>query len=356
MTFFSFILPGRAHKPLTTTALCAIALFFGGCCCDTETNTDAGTDAASDTSTTDGAAADSGADAGMDAICARTSMEMQGAHAVAVCEEAFDAPPYVRLPADETEGTDRFIYGGIADHDGNIAFVGRGVTVPISDVTSEWLTGEMGPPVRYGYHLYRARVQDDAVQELTPVARIDDRVFQRMLAGQTLEGAASRRSVVEGEVRFDFETVDVPIRVQLAAAPIDEVADAETTGFARYTLMGTIENATASVMGSDGECIGALADLGEESPIFGGEGDQVQLHRHPNMHGGFDDVFTWDWPAGVFAGNNMGGGLFISTAALIQSAAPVFAQGDSSPHGVPWGGPSTRLQIVDGGGTPCAAR
>ena len=121
----------------------------------------------------------------------------------------------------------------------------------------------------------------------------------------------------------------------------------------RYALFGTIENATRGVRGSTGECIPSLAAANAANPITRGADARIFILRHPNMHGALDDVFTFDWPRGVSVGNNMGGGLFVSTAQLLEAVPPVLNELESGPHGVPWGGPNTELRAVSGGGEPC---
>jgi len=95
--------------------------------------------------------------------------------------------------------------------------------------------------------------------------------------------------------------------------------------------------------------------LGDANPLFSatGDDDRVTIFRHPDMHGVFDDVFTLDWPDGVTAGNNMGPGLFISTAALMAAEIPSPTDAHNSPHGTPWGGPSADLTVVTSGGEAC---
>jgi hypothetical protein len=285
-------------------------------------------------------------DSGVLELCASQSSEVINGTTVAVCTEAFSTAPLVRPPED-SEGK---VYGGIArDTSLALAFIGRGVSFPLSPggVVDAELSSN-----RYGYFLYVADVRGGAVGKLTPVARIDDRVFARLLAGKVLEGTASARASDGGTATYDYLSTTVPMRIRLDAAPGAMESDHDTQ-FPRFALGGHIENFDGGVRASDGGCFAALTTFGTANPMFSATSDAVEVKRHPNMHGGADDVFTLAWPDGVSAGSNMGPGLFISVGALIQSSAPVVDDARSSPHGVPWGAPSAELRVVSGGGASC---
>ena len=311
----------------------------------------------------DGAMVDSGdptdadvsRDSGMEgAICARTSSEaLATGETVTVCEQAHPTPPLVRLPADTPAGAaERTVYGGVAQGGpGEVVFRTREGDLPLTD--APWLDAEGSPTPRYGYLLYRATVRSGSVEAVEAVVRIDDAVFQRLLTGLTLEGVTSRRELVGGEEQFTWEALDAPIRVQLDAEVDPAPTEAVVTGQPRYRLRGVIENATTAVQGADGSCLPALSDLGDENPLATATDAEVVILRHPNMHGGFDDVFTFDWPAGTSTSNNMGTGLFIPAADLLLDALPNVTRADSTPHGTPWGGPNAELQVVRGGGGDC---
>ncbi|MGE0785964.1 MAG: hypothetical protein AB7S26_09770 [Sandaracinaceae bacterium] len=308
-----------------------------------------------------GAVSDGGADSD---ACPVVHRETDAAgRDITVCDEAYGSAPFVRLPADSASE----VYGGIVrrlDAGLELVFMTRDTSNPIASPPPAWVGQEALPgDIRYGYYLYRARVDGGAVQELTPVVRVDDRVLGSVLAavvlgGRAIEGLASARTVdaSSGEVRFAYDDHTVPMRIRFDAAP-DEASFDDATGYPRHALYGTIENAHTAVTGSDGACLPALDTLAEANPFSSatGDGDRVMLLRHPDMHGAFDDVFTIDWPEGtVPGGNNMGAGLFLSTAELLLAAPPTRDDASSFPHGVPWAGPSATLSVVDGGGDPCA--
>lgn len=298
----------------------------------------------------DGGTADGGQEVDAGQVCAKQS----AAGAVTVCEEAFAQAPLVRLPAD----VDGQVYGGVGrSPSGELSFIGRGVSFVLPP-TTPWLEQEsMGGDVAYGYFLYRAEVRSGAVQSVTRVVRVDDRVFQRLLAGRIYEGVISpRESTDAGDVRFAFDMQTIAMRLRLDDTVQPDEQD-RSAGYPRYALHGRIENATQGVRASDGGCLPSLASFGTQNPLFdatpGAGADRVSVMRHVNMHGGKDDVFTLDWPAGVSAGNNMGGGLFIGTWELIQPTAPALLAAENAPHGTPWGGPSSTLSAVVGGGAIC---
>ena len=291
-------------------------------------------------------------DGGIIDACPKQSRETVGNNPVAYCEEAHSAAPFVRPPADSESGGVKKIYGGITrNQNQEQVFQGRSDSFPIA--SASWLSAELSSN-RAGYFLYLADVRAGAVEKVTPVARIDDRVFARLIAGKILEGTASARSTDGGMYKYEYTTTTVPMRIRFDDAPATTESDRETQ-FPRYALGGRIENSDGGSRGTDGGCFPALTSLGGASPVFDATAapDRVTLRRHPNMHGGGDDVFTLEWPTGVSGGANMGGGLFIPVSALIQSAAPVLTEATSSPHGVPWGAPSTDMNVVSGGGAAC---
>jgi hypothetical protein len=289
------------------------------------------------------------------AFCAVEELaETPQGDAIVLCKEAFSAPPLVCPPPDSNAGGVQIVYGGIGAPMGDPVLVSRDGQFPLSQDMAEHEAGVTDTKVRYGYFVYRAEVENNAVRKLTPVARIDDRVFMRRLAGLVLEGRMSARGVSNDEVQFDIDNLEVPVRIELGMSPAESKLD-DMSGYPRFALYGKVANAHAAILASDGTCLRSTDTLGERDPFLDatGEGDEVMILRHPNMHGGFDDVFTLDWPQGVTGANNMGSGLFIPVSALIQSEAPTLTEANTQPHGVPWGGPSADLSVVTGGGEAC---
>ncbi|MDX2093771.1 MAG: hypothetical protein SFX73_38390 [Kofleriaceae bacterium] len=280
-----------------------------------------------------------GADGGTGAACAEQQAETDDGVALTGCTRLFDAPPYIRLPADSASHA----YVGIQDG----KLVSR--TTTYADAATVLLQAESE---RYGHLIYRATLTGGIPTKLEPAVRIDDRAMQQLLAGRVLEGTVSPRNPGDEERPFAFDQIDKPIRVELDAAPSTTAHD-EAVGYPRFSVGGRIANATHAVQGADGTCLPALSGLGDANPLLNAADDRVFVLRHPNMHGAFDDVFTFDWPAGVVAGNNMGPGLFVSTIALAGMTAFAPTAADSTPHGTPWGGPSTTLSVVTGGGATC---
>ena len=264
---------------------------------------------------------------------------------VIVCDGLFTSAPWIRLPPD----TQSVVYGGVEQ---GPSFVGRdGVNIAIAGAA--WLDRESTfGSMRYAYFLYRAQVAGGVVQEVTPVVRIDDRVFQRLLAGKVLEGGVSAR-IPDGGI-FAYDVRDLGLRIKLDAAPAPFEFD-QGVGYPRYALFGRIENAHLRVRASDGGCLPALDSYGARDPLLSATdvGARVTLLRHPGMHAPLDDVFTLDWPEGTSGANNMGGGLFIPAAELLKPTLPSPTEASNSPHGTPWGGPSADLTVVVGGGQSC---
>jgi hypothetical protein len=281
----------------------------------------------------------------VEGLCSTESKETLSGDSIAVCEAAFSEAPLVRPPADSASK----VYGGLARG----SFTSRDKVFMLTG-NETWLAAEISSN-RYAYFVYLADVSGGSVTGVKPVARIDDRVFGRLLVDKVIEGGASARISDGGtEIRYDYLNPDIPTRIRFDAQLSATVTDSDTQ-FPRYSLGGRIENATSGTRASDGGCFPALTTYGGRSPVFmaTSDADRVTLLRHPNMHGGGDDVFTLGWAPGISAGNNMGGGLFIPVSALLQSTFPAPSEAGSSPHGVPWYAPSTRMSVVTGGGATC---
>ncbi|MFO0599111.1 MAG: hypothetical protein U0228_27625 [Myxococcaceae bacterium] len=291
----------------------------------------------------DGGTTDGGSVSG---ACASEHSEVVAGQTVAVCEAIFASAPFVKLPADSAD----VVYGGFGhDSAGQAIFKTRTTSITLPQTLPAWFDAESTfGQMRYAYFIYRAQLSGGAITSVTPVVRIDDRVFQRMLGGLVLEGQVS---ALDGG---DFIlTPELPLRVKLDPAPETTATDT-STGWDRYAIGGTIENAAGGVRASDGGCLAALSSFGAKNPLSGADGGvRVKLLRHPGMHVPFDDVFTFDWPEGVTSANNMGPGLYVPVSALLGTTPPVFTEASSHPHGVPWGGPTAELQVVTGGGQSC---
>lgn len=277
---------------------------------------------------------------------------LDGVGPITVCDSAFTERPFVHLPVDYADASGEHVFGGIVHAGPDLVFRARGRDISLAS-NPTWLADEAGVPgnVRYGYVLYDAVVSAGSVVSVRPIVQIDDRVFQRYLRSLTFEGRVSVRTPGTTPT-FSAPTQRVRVRFadDIDAAPFDE-----EVMFERYAIRVTIENATERVTSSDGSCLDALTDLGETNPLATATDNVAFALRHPNMHGAFDDVFTWDWPAGTVEGglNNMGGGLYIAPAHLAIEPTAELEEANSSPHGNPIYGPSIELARVSGGGDPC---
>jgi hypothetical protein len=128
-----------------------------------------------------------------------------------------------------------------------------------------------------------------------------------------------------------------PIRVELGTVEADGV------------VWGEIVNLASPVTASDGSCLPALADLGAENPLTSSGDPGIWMHRHVNMHGGYDNVMLLGWPSD---NSNMATGLYAHPGLLIGAGSRELLF-ESAPHGTPTAGPWVTLQEVVGGGEPC---
>jgi hypothetical protein len=263
--------------------------------------------------------------------------------ATTACTSLFAEAPYIHLPADTADT----VYVGFVDG----MLMSRTASYPMTDLSLR--DPEAATGLHYAYYVYRAKVSNGKISGLTRVIRVDDRAIASLLAGRTFEGKVSLRNPGDLDRPFAFDNIIAPIRVELAAeaepAEYDRVG-----GYPRFGVRGHIVNASTAVSSDDASCLPALSSLGDANPLFGAGSDEILVLRHPGMHTAFQDVFTFEWPAGVTLTNNMGAGLFLPTIVLAKDEALAFSDANSVPHGTPWSGPSVQMAVVSGGGEACA--
>ena len=266
---------------------------------------DGGADAATDGSTLDG-------------LCPTQHTEPFAGGTWVVCDELYSTAPFIRPPADTTTS----VYVGfklVIPDGGSPVFQmwGRGQTWPEPSSFSSVIEGSATNPSPYGSTLYQATLAGSTVTGLVPVARIAESLFLQPFQGAVVEGALSPRVVAaDGGVSFDFQNLDVPVRIQLASAVVP--ADAGTLN--HPFLPATIENVDGGVYASTGACMPSLTSLEGGSPVFG-ESDPGALtfYRVTNMHGNHDDVIVMLWSLQSL-GNTMSHGGYISVGDLLQSS------------------------------------
>ncbi len=303
-----------------------------------DSETDAPVDTATDVPPVDG-----GSDF---EFCAEQSDEE-----VPLCTRAFESGVRVRLPPDE-EGV---VYGGISTRESAVVFQTRLETFPLASELTRATVSDPGLLKRadshFAYFLFRATVESGMVQSVTPIVQLDDRVMMRPLLGLVLEG---RMSLRESEDRFEFPEPSMPVRVRLASEFLDEPSELRSTGFDSWVIRAEVENATSAVLSADGACLPATTESGEANVFDGIAAPVLRIRRHPDMHGGFDSVFTMDWPEELgWDGNNMGSGLYLEPTDFIAETFPEIREAGSSPHGTPWSAPQSELAVVEGGGGAC---
>lgn len=287
------------------------------------------------------ACADRGADdADVDAWCASShEATTPDGHDVVVCDEAYDAAPYVAIPADRSLAV-LHADAAFRSADGN----GLG--------TLDWQTSEL-EAIRHGFALYE--VTPDAaggVASFAPVVLVDER---RMLAPwleAPLEGAVSARSVEADGTEEWALTPTLPIRLE-----VEEVRASEDTSLApgtlRYEIVYRVANLDAAVRASDGSCLPSLRSHAEADAFHGATDVRVLGSRAPSMHGFGDDAMVFAYVVdGTSRGSVMGANWYVGADAA-WSELPAPSPYDGMGHGTPGSMPEIALSLVDGGGGAC---
>lgn len=308
----------------------------------------------------DQAAEDQGGELILTNVCASERMETSpDGHPLMICERQHEAPPYLRLPSD----SETTAYVGwrpdsleIEHRDGSTITISQELADELFANETQMTFGQGEPNAaigeRYGHAIYRVVMEDGVPVEATPVVVIEDHVFlDVMLSGRKVQGMIARRTGEDegsGASLYELDAT-LPILVEFDAAPTEDASGSPP--YAPRVIKGTVLNATNATTGAMGDCLSGLDSHGAEDPFFGRSRPvEIEVYRHVNMHGAFDDVLVTVWP---WDASNMGGVGFAYPIELASEDTFKLEGHASSPHGNPFYGPSMSVSEVDDAGAPC---
>lgn len=280
---------------------------------------------------------------------------------VAICDELFDSPPFMHLPADVASGSSVTAYGALMPGYGLRLFTADGRELALVNTAGERIYQSDAPgSFKMPDNLFTIYAvsgtsmtfeMEDAIQvkTVTPVARIPGRVQDALLLG-TWEAKAATRV---GDRKFD-ETQPVAFRFTLSTTTPSTIWSAYP-GTDGLEVSGQVDNFTTRVKAADGTCLPSLSSLGTSSPFTNATAPTIALWRHPNMHGINDQVIVMDYPTASLdlSQNGMSGMGPFSPIGLIQQAGPDYASVTIYPHATPTGHQIWDLHKVSSGGEAC---
>lgn len=371
----------RSHRASPFALFLVLALPLALVACGGDSTSDAGVvgDAPSpDAGRLDAGALDAGA---LDAICERTSLfTTSDGDTVLRCDEPYAARPWVRVPPASTEGGVEVLHGAllletlprIVLADGTELVVVDDAGEPVPFHSERWPAALHWPSARVLVFLYRFEGERRTVTlegESSAAFELRDARPWAWLPPDVIDGAAlgawegriaGRRDVPEGLFVYDLEQ-GAPIRVEYTSlAPLPtgliawDVQEETLADGARSTVVGSIVNMRAGVMGADGSCIAALEGQ-PRIPFDDATDGRLSLERIAAMHVPGDMVLSHAYPTGSewASAGGMEGLFVLHPGAFIQDAARErWTTYAPWPHGTPDG---MRLEIrrVEGGGGPC---
>jgi hypothetical protein len=255
-------------------------------------------------------------------ICAAFTQRNNIVH----CTELFPGKKSIRLPSDPSR-TQR--YGALKR--GSPTFHTRVGDLPLADSLAREFRGDVKNA--YANTVYLATISKNTVTKIKPVVNIEENaVLRANFAGRAMEGTISVRTR-----KGDYSSeATLPVRIEFASSPV------------RGKLTGKITNATRAVRGAKGSCLAAL-NRTKANPLVEGFTSKIAIVRVPSMHMAFDDQLVLEWTSAM---SNMGQAYYPSIATLL-GGDPLGRTWETSPHGVPWGGPAVNLRLVSGGGKAC---
>jgi hypothetical protein len=310
------------------------------------------------------------------AVCATqhagTSADGDG---VVVCDQAYQALPFVRPPKD---GKTTF-YVGISDMmEGGRMITRDGHAYALADSSGKVLSFTSSttnaivksihmPSNRNLYTLYKVSGEIDTGTE--PIFKTKVDVIKAtsikpviIISGKAID-TAQTFGAWEGTVaaRKDASTFDPNKRVavRIKFSTIDKTAAHFATWQGGtslkdgdyYTVHGTVENFSNGVVADDGSCMPSLASLGTQNPFAKAASGDVSLERIGGMHfaGDDEDVLTMPQGAEGWSLTAMGSfGRFLPADFISTKAG----SGEMTPHGTP-SGAGIELSAVTNGGGAC---
>ncbi|MGE0546617.1 MAG: hypothetical protein AB7R00_06155 [Kofleriaceae bacterium] len=273
---------------------------------------------------------------------------------VVVCDELYDSPPYVRVPAPVTENGKITMQGGVVRARDLILYGADGAPNYLD--TNRQLPAAVKLPEQLFaiYEVTGTPAADETivVDSIKPVAWIPGAVMDPLLAGTWEMLASGRTGNTDFGRMFDQ---NIPVRVRFTLSSVANNPQPWTReGTDGMIARGQVDNLDKQVTAADGTCLASLNSLGAGSPFYMASADSITLWRHPNMHGLNDSVIVMDYPpSSDLSMNGMGTIGPFGPAGLVRAAGPDYSRVEIFPHATPTGHVVWNLAKVTGGGEPC---
>jgi len=309
------------------------------------------------------------------AVCA-TQHEGKTAdgEAVVVCDQTYQALPFVRPPKDGAKtfyvGISDMMEGGrLVTRDGHEYELAdsSGKVLSLTSSTSNAIVKSIHMPSnRNLYTLYKVsgeigtgtdptfKTKVDVIKatSIKPVIIISGKAIDTAQTFGAWEGTVAARKDASSfdpnkrvAVRIEFSTVD-----KTASHFATWQGGASLKDGDYYTVHGTVENFSSPVLAADGTCMPSLASMGAQSPFAGAKSGDVTLLRIGGMHMPGDDEHVLTMPAGAqgWSVTAMGSfGRFVPSDFISTKAGA----GHMTPHGTPSGAGIELEAVTKGGGT-----
>jgi len=309
------------------------------------------------------------------AVCA-TQHEGKSAdgEAVVVCDQTYQALPFVRPPKDTTKtfyvGISDMMEGGrmvtrdgheyaLADSNGKVLSFTQSTTNAIVKsihmpsnrnlYTLYKVSGEVGTGTD---PIFKTKIDVIKATSIKPVILISGKAIDTAQTFGAWEGTVAARKDASSfdpnkrvAVRIKFSTVDKSAAHFASWQGGTSLKDGDY-----YVVHGTVENFSSGVVADDGSCMPSLASLGAQSPFYGAKSGDVSLQRIGGMHIPGDDEHVLTMPAGAQGWSVTAMGSFgrFLPADFISTKA---GSGDMTPHGTPSGAGISLDAVTKGGGS-----
>ena len=153
----------------------------------------------------------------------------------------------------------------------------------------------------------------------------------------------------EAEIRFGYATDTYDARGERVTEPADVELSADQIEALLKDFRGRFSQTPPPVSAKIIGGVPAYKLARKKQPVRL-EPVEIEVYRHVNMHGAFDDVLVTVWP---WVASNMGGVGFAYPIELASEDTFKLEGHASSPHGNPFYGPSMSVSEVDDAGAPC---
>jgi len=263
-------------------------------------------------------------------LCKKQHIEEGADGEIAVCEELYDEAPYIHLPKDEADR----------------AFAGVVGTGFVSASGKKYSGVDHGAEMdRHGVLVYELSLDGKRVEDYRPVLEIRASAFLAPFYGRAAEGAIARSTGADTWA----QEPSLPVRFEFDGERPDDSLSGNPE--ARLTIANLHEDVTAS----DGSCLPALSSHGEDATFGASATVELRAYRRPSMHDFGDDQFVFLFMVdGKDEGTLMAPNWYRGPIDLARGSLLPPDGYEGTGHGTPGAIPEFSVELVEGGGEPCA--